>query len=454
MISRIFFLLFALLVAAAGGYWVGGMSGILWTTNATLLVLLVRDYFWGHRLEVWLRKGEPLAVIELSGFWGELVDRVRRGFKSRTQLAEQHQSRLKEFLSAIQASPNGVLLLDDEGRIEWCNQTASVHLGLDDRRDVGQHIVNLVREPVFTRYMAQGDFNNEVIMTGRSNSLSQLLKLQVQLHPYGDNKKLVLTSDVTARAQADQMRRDFVANVSHEIRTPLTVLAGFVETLQSLPLKRDEQQKYLDLMATQATRMQGLVSDLLILSQLEGSPPPPVTEAVDLKALMSQVKSDAMALSALQGSDGQAVHALCFDWPEQLHICGSRAEIHSAVSNLVNNAVRYTPAGGTIDVLWKINPEGQALFSVTDNGAGIDAEHLPRLSERFYRVDRSRSRESGGTGLGLAITKHIVQRHGGSFQVQSEVGVGSCFSLLFPPSRVKFETQEAYLVPVFSEATA
>jgi two-component system phosphate regulon sensor histidine kinase PhoR len=284
--------------------------------------------------------------------------------------------------------------------------------------------------------------------------LSQLLKLQVQLHPYGDNKKLVLTRDVTARAQADQMRRDFVANVSHEIRTPLTVLAGFVETLQSLPLKRDEQQKYLDLMATQANRMQGLVSDLLTLSQLEGSPPPPVTDAVDLKALMSQVKSDAIALSALQGTDGQAVHALRFDWPEQLHICGSRAEIHSAVSNLVNNAVRYTPAGGTIDVLWKINPEGQALFSVTDNGAGIDAEHLPRLSERFYRVDRSRSRESGGTGLGLAITKHIVQRHGGSFQVQSEVGVGSCFSLLFPPSRVKFETQEAYLVPVFSEATA
>jgi len=454
MMARLLFALFVLLVAAAAGYWLGGMSGILWATNTALLVLLVRDYFWGHKLEVWLRKGEPLAVIELSGFWGELVDRVRRGFKSRTLLAEQHQSRLKEFMSSIQASPNGVLLLDDEGRIEWCNQTAAVHLGLDDKRDLGQHIVNLVRDPVFTRYMAQGDFKNEVVMEGRSNSLSQLLKLQVQLHPYGDNKKLVLTSDVTARAQADQMRRDFVANVSHEIRTPLTVLAGFVETLQSLPLKRVERQKYLDLMAVQATRMQGLVSDLLTLSQLEGSPPPPVTEAFDLKALMSQVKSDAIALSALQGSDGQAVHALNFDWPEPLHICGSRAEIHSAVSNLVNNAVRYTPAGGTIDVLWKFSPEGQALFSVTDNGMGIGAEHLPRLSERFYRVDRSRSRESGGTGLGLAITKHIVQRHGGSFQVQSELGVGSCFSLLFPPSRVKYQTQEAYLMPVLSETTA
>jgi len=152
---------------------------------------------------------------------------------------------------------------------------------------------------------------------------------------------------------------------------------------------------------------------------------------------MSQVKSDAIVLSALQGSDGQAVHALRFDWPEQLHICGSRAEIHSAVSNLVNNAVRYTPAGGTIDVLWKINPEGQALFSVTDNGAGIDAEHLPRLSERFYRVDRSRSRETGGTGLGLAIVKHIAQRHDAELQIESTPGKGSTFRLVFGAHRLR-----------------
>jgi two-component system phosphate regulon sensor histidine kinase PhoR len=454
MLSRLLLTLFVLWVSALGGYWLGGMKGILWATNAALLGLLVRDYFSAHKLVVWLRKGEPLAVIEMDGFWGELVDRVRRGFKNRSQLAEQHQNRLKDFLSAIQASPNGVLLLDEEGRIEWCNQTAAVHLGLDDKRDVGQHIVNLVRDPLFTRYVAQGDYQKEVVIEGRTNSLTQQLNLQVQLHPYGDNKKLVLTRDDTARAKADQMRRDFVANVSHEIRTPLTVLAGFVETLQSLPLKRDERKKYLDLMAVQATRMQGLVSDLLTLSQLEGSPPPPASEAVDLKPLMAQVKSDAIALSALHGTDGQAMHTFHFDWPERLHIGGSRAEIHSAVSNLVNNAVRYTPAHGVIDVLWKIGPEGQALFSVRDNGVGIAAEHLPRLSERFYRVDRSRSRESGGTGLGLAITKHIVQRHGGSFQVESEVGVGSCFSLLFPPSRVKWGSPETDETPEWTEITA
>ena len=439
MISRLFLALLVLLVVATCGYALSGFTGVLVATNGALVAMLLQDVSRGQQLERWLRKGDPKAESDLTGMWGELVSRIRRGYKTRDQLAEQHQHRLQEFLEAIQASPNGVLLLDEEGCIEWCNQTAALHLGLDALRDVGQHVVNLVRDPAFTRYMAVGDFKQEVIIEGRTTSLLQTLKLLVQLHAYGDNKKLLLSLDVTARAQADQMRRDFVANVSHEIRTPLTVLAGFVETLQSIPLEREEQQQYLDLMAVQATRMQGLVSDLLTLSQLEGSPPPPVTESVDLKPLMAQVKSDALALSSLHGTDGQVVHAISFNCPEMLCIGGSRAELHSAVSNLVNNAVRYTPAGGRIDVVWKINADGQAIFSVTDNGVGIAAEHLPRLSERFYRVDRSRSRESGGTGLGLAITKHIAQRHGGSFQVQSELGVGSCFSLVIPATRVKQE---------------
>jgi two-component system phosphate regulon sensor histidine kinase PhoR len=440
MLSRLLFALFCLLVTTTGGYWLLGATGVWMATVGVLLALLLSDYERGHRLEMWLRRGDPTAEVNLTGFWAELVDRIRRGFKSRTQLAEQNQQRLQEFLSAIQASPNGVLLLDEEGRIEWCNQTAASHLGLHEQRDLGQYIGNLVRDPAFTSYVAQGDYSNEVIIDGRSNSFSQLLKLQMQLHPYGENKKLLLTRDVTARALADQMRRDFVANVSHEIRTPLTVLAGFVETLQSLPLSPEEQRQYLDLMAVQAHRMQGLVSDLLTLSQLEGSPPPPVTEAVDLKPLMAQVRSDAVALSALQGDDGLPVHTLTFDVPDHLQVLGSRAEIHSAVSNLVNNAVRYTPAGGKIDVVWALDAGGQAQFSVKDDGVGIAAEHLPRLSERFYRVDRSRSRESGGTGLGLAIAKHIAQRHGGSFHIQSELGKGSSFSLSFPSARVKLET--------------
>lgn len=443
MLSRLLFALFFLFVTVTCGYWLNGTLGIWIAAVGVLLALLFNDYEKGYRLEAWLRRGDPTADVNLTGFWGELVSRIRRGYKTRDQLAAQHQQRLQEFLSAIQASPNGVLLLDEEGRIEWCNQTAAHHLGLDEQRDVGQHVVNLVRNPTFTRYAAQQDYSAEVIIEGNSPSLSQWLKLQVQLHPYGENKKLLLTRDVTARAQADQMRRDFVANVSHEIRTPLTVLAGFVETLQSLPLSPEERQTYLDLMAVQATRMQGLVSDLLTLSQLEGSPPPPATECVDLKSLMAQVKSDAIALSALQGQTEQPVHTLTFEMPEHLNVCGARAELHSAVSNLVNNAVRYTPAGGHIDVRWTLGTEGQATFSVKDNGVGIAAEHLPRMSERFYRVDRSRSRESGGTGLGLAIAKHIAQRHGGSLNIESVLGEGSCFSLVFPSHRVKLEKPAA-----------
>jgi len=443
MFSRLFFAVFFLFVTVTCGYWLHGTTGAWVAVTGVLTALLLTDYERGHRLEVWLRQGDPRAEVRLTGFWAELVDRIRRGYKTRDQLALQHQERLQDFLSAIQASPNGVLLLDEEGRIEWCNQTAAAHLGLHEQRDLGQHIVNLVRDPAFTRYVAQEDYSNEVIIEGRSHSLAQRLKLQVQLHAYGENKKLLLTRDVTARAQADQMRRDFVANVSHEIRTPLTVLAGFVETLQSLPLSPEEQQKYLDLMAVQANRMQGLVSDLLTLSQLEGSPPPPLNESVDLKPLMAQVRSDALALSALQGDGEKPVHNLTFNLPEQLHIGGSQAEIHSAVSNLVTNAVRYTPVGGKIDAVWEVDAEGQAQFSVKDNGVGIAAEHLPRLSERFYRVDRSRSRESGGTGLGLAIAKHIAQRHGGSFHIESELGVGSRFSLVFPNTRVKLEALPA-----------
>ena len=275
-------------------------------------------------------------------------------------------------------------------------------------------------------------------MDGRSPSISQARKLSIQLLPYGEGQQLLLSRDITDLTLADSMRRDFVANVSHEIRTPLTVLAGFVETLQSLPLDPEQQQHYLDLMAVQANRMQTLVSDLLTLSRLEGSPPPSVSEQVALAPLMAQIEADARALSALQGSTGEPVHDLVFVPTPAWHLLGARSELQSALSNLVSNAVRYTPAGGRIEVAWRVLGN-EVLFTVRDTGPGIAPEHLPRLSERFYRVDRSRSRETGGTGLGLAITKHVVQRHGGELRIESQLGVGSTFMLLFPTQRVQFD---------------
>jgi two-component system phosphate regulon sensor histidine kinase PhoR len=275
-----------------------------------------------------------------------------------------------------------------------------------------------------------------VVIEGRASSALSLQKLSVQLHAYGEGRSLLLSRDITAVAQADAMRRDFVANVSHEIRTPLTVLSGFVETLQSIPLGAEETQQYLHLMSAQSDRMQSLVADLLMLSQLEGSQLPSTQEKVSLAALMLQVTTEGQAFSDWMANKGEGPgHQLEFAPVPDVYLTGSRSELLSAVSNLVSNAIRYTPLGGRIQIHWSSTPEG-LMFTVKDSGPGIAAEHLPRLSERFYRVDRSRSRETGGTGLGLAITKHVMQRHGGELRIESVVGQGSTFKLVFPQSRV------------------
>ena len=402
---------------------------------------LVLGVFWcmwqGARLERWLKQPLPEALSKLHGPWRELGERAYRQLRLREQQASAQEKRLQDFLSAIQASPNGVVLLDEEGKIEWMNQTACDHLGLQTPRDLQQHIVHLVRAPAFTKYFAEDKHDKEIQIDAPGAAWGKSRHLSMHLHHYGQGKELLLTRDVTALVLADAMRRDFVANVSHEIRTPLTVLAGFVETLQSLPLDAQETTRYLDLLSVQASRMQTLVADLLTLSQLEGSPAPGAQDLVELVPMLEQIERDANALSAVQANSELPVHRLVFETPQVRQVLGSRNELLSAFSNLVSNAVRYTPAGGEIRVSVARTPEGGMRLSVQDTGPGIAPEHLPRLSERFYRVDRSRSRETGGTGLGLAITKHVIQRHGGSLQIESQLGKGSTFSLYLPISRVR-----------------
>jgi two-component system phosphate regulon sensor histidine kinase PhoR len=435
MFSRFLGLIFWMAVMAAIGFWyaqvLGALAGALFIT----LVTNLKDLWRGQKISKWLRHNSVQEPPVLGGLWGDLIDRLRRILNDQKKQTEAHQKRLQDFLSAIQASPNGVVLLDPEGRIEWCNQTAAQHLGFDTKRDLMQHVVHLVRDPVFNKYFSQESHDGEVIIEGRSSSLAYSVKLSVQLHAYGENRQLLLTRDVTALAQADAMRRDFVANVSHEIRTPLTVLSGFIETLQTLDLTPEERIKFLDLMATQAGRMQGLVNDLLTLSQLEGSPLPQMTEQFTLGDLMVPAQAEAKGLSAANALNGNSTQSLHFEVPSEWRLVGSRHEIYSAVTNLVNNAVRYTPNDGSVTCVWARLPDHRLQFSVQDTGPGIAPEHLPRLTERFYRVDRSRSRESGGTGLGLAITKHVMQRHGGELRIESELGKGSKFSLIFPASR-------------------
>jgi two-component system, OmpR family, phosphate regulon sensor histidine kinase PhoR len=395
---------------------------------------LVIDTFRMGRLLAWLKSGDTAVQPLGAGLLGEVFDRTRRLVRMRDRAIAESDRRLHDFLAALQASPNGVVLMDEEGRIEWFNQTAATHFGFDPQRDMFQHFGNLVREPAFAAYYAAGNFTHAVTMPGRYSTATKPVMLSVHMHPYGQGRSLLLSRDITSVEQAEAMRRDFVANVSHEIRTPLTVLSGFVETLQTLPLEEEARTRYLNLMAQQAQRMQTLVSDLLTLSRLEGSPLPPLQEWVPVDTLMAQCAQDAHDLSSVLWGTARELY---FDHPPQLAIAGTLTELHSAMFNLIGNAVRYSAPDKPIRVSWQLLADGRAVFAVKDEGQGVAPEHLPRLTERFYRVDRSRSRETGGTGLGLAIVKHVAQRHGAELGIESTLGVGSKFSITFPQLRTR-----------------
>ncbi|OIN92377.1 MAG: phosphate regulon sensor histidine kinase PhoR [Comamonadaceae bacterium CG1_02_60_18] len=427
-------------MAGASAGWVLSLKAdnhvaALWGALAGVALWFVLDALSAEKALRYLRTdiAEQEAPFR-SGVWGELLERARRLYRAKDKSRQEAEKRLHDFLSAFQASPNGVVLLDDKDSIEWCNQTAAAHFGLDPRRDLQQTIGNLVRDPGFATYLAGRSFDHALLMPGRGNSPGRPVRLSVQLHPYGEGRSLLLSRDVTALEQAEAMRRDFVANVSHEIRTPLTVLSGFVETLQTLELDKAEQQQYLGLMETQASRMQSLVSDLLTLSKLEGSPSPDFDHWIAAADLMQRLEQDAHALSALICGSAP-LHDMAFACQYQGRLVGNVSELLSAMGNLVSNAVRYTPPGGRIAVSLQQAAEGALVFAVQDSGPGIAPEHLPRLTERFYRVDRSRSRETGGTGLGLAIVKHVAQRHGAELSIDSTPGQGSAFRLTFPAVR-------------------
>lgn len=441
MLWRIACFLLWQLASGGLGWWQGGPWGLALGAAVAAWAWFAWDLWCGARVLRWLRSGELEQMPIMQGVWGEAADRARRLLRMQQAQIRDSQSRLQEILAALQASPNGVVLLDAQGRIEWCNQMAASQLGFDAERDLMQSIGNLLRNPEFSAYFAAKDFSGDVVIEGRASTASRPVRISVHLHPYGDGCGLLLSRDVTALEQADAMRRDFVANVSHEIRTPLTVLTGFVETLQTLPLGVEEHSRYLAMMAQQALRMQSVVHDLLTLSRLEGSPPPGLSEWTPVQALMQRCEEEARALSALLTQKQQRPHTLRFPDAQALRaqgeIAGVPAELQSALSNLISNALRYTPAGGSIEVQWRRQPDGRALFSVQDTGSGIAAEHIPRLTERFYRVDRSRSRETGGTGLGLAIVKHVLQRHGATLDIASTLGKGSVFSVSFPANRLR-----------------
>jgi two-component system phosphate regulon sensor histidine kinase PhoR len=425
----------AALGAGAGGAAAGYVAGALrdWPVAGAVLgaavgvaMIVGADAMRGRKLLKWLRGAQVASAPRDTGFWGELGYRTERALRAREKDIETERRRLEQFLSAMEASPNGVLLIDSNEQIDWCNSVAAEHFALHPDRDRRQRVTNLVRAPAFKAYLTDGRFEEPVIFVapnGRST-------LSVLIRPYGDGMKLVLSQDITERERSDAMRRDFVANVSHEIRTPLTVLAGFVETMAALPLTEAERRRVLTLMEQQTGRMQSLVSDLLTLAQLEGSPRPPPDRWVAVSDLMQRAESDAKALSAGR-------HRITIESVRGIEIAGSETELMSAIGNLLTNAIRYTPEGGRIEVQWLSRPDGGGQIEVADSGVGIAREHIPRLTERFYRVDGSRSRETGGTGLGLSIVKHVMQRHGGAIEIDSEPDRGSRFRLVFPAARLR-----------------
>ena len=374
----------------------------------------------------WFVSPVAARVPDGIGVWHPIFLALHRHMRMQDQSKRKLTHVLERFINAGEAMPDGVVVLDENDRIEWLNPMAVEHFGLDRKQDIGNLLHNLIRQPAFHDYLKTDNFSQP--LTLRYVRPRERV-LTIQMVPFDSTRKLMLSRDVTQHEMVHTVHRDFVANVSHELRTPLTVIGGFLETLNDMAeVDAANLRQFLPMMLEQSRRMQGLVEDLLILSRLENSPSPLASEKVDMDEMLSTLMVEAEGLS--KGRHGISLSKQSTAW-----LWGSARELHSAFGNLVSNAVRYTQEGGAITLRWHQDGE-RWLFSVADTGIGIPREHIPRLTERFYRVDRGRSRNNGGTGLGLAIVKHVAARHQARLEIESEPELGSCFSMAFGPGRI------------------
>jgi two-component system phosphate regulon sensor histidine kinase PhoR len=402
------------------GWMFGWMTGIVVALLCTMVMVFVQLSYL-YQLSNWMDDPQSAKLPDGWGAWTNIFSRLYRmrrdDEKNQTELTEW----LARFRQAMHLLPDGVVIMDDVLFLEWCNPAAEKHLGLTHDRDKGMRVTNLVRNPDFMDYIILGRYEQPLTISFRER------KLIVHIIPFENRRQILVTHDATETERIEEMRRDFIANASHELRTPLTVIVGFLEIAASEGLDVATRNAHLKLMTEQGHRMQHLIEDMLTLSRLESVDYPMRPEPVDIRRLMEQVASDARALSA-----GKHEITLLVDGPD---VVGSYEELHSAFGNLASNAVRYTPAGGTINLVWR-EFEAGVKFKVEDTGIGISPEHISRLTERFYRVDKSRSRETQGTGLGLAIVKHVLLRHGGTLQIKSEAGKGSSFIVCLPKTAI------------------
>lgn len=406
------------------GFWLVTAIGLVFAA------IVWRNSIQLGRLVAWARQPIGTPVPGAAGRWGEAFSALHRRARKTAEQREQLHEALERFRQAAQAMPDGVVILGEQLIIEWANGQAEQLLGIDSTRDAGAPVFNLVREPQFVDYLQGGNFAKPRQL---ESVRSQGQQLQVRAVPFGQHRLMLLVRDVTQIQRLENMRRDFVANVSHELKTPLTVVSGFIDTLADGwdDLTPEDAKHMLGLAGDQAQRMRRLIEDLLTLSALE-TDAPPQEERVDMAAVLADVREEVVVLSG-----GRHQIELVDRGPPGL--IGNPGELRSAFGNLASNAVRYTPTGGRVELQWQRDDNGEAVFTAIDNGIGIEPQHIARLTERFYRVDRGRSRETGGTGLGLAIVKHVLERHGGRLQIESQPGEGSRFSARLPARRVVTE---------------
>ncbi|HDP90144.1 MAG TPA: phosphate regulon sensor histidine kinase PhoR [Thioalkalivibrio sp.] len=399
-----------------------------WALATGLGVVLFWQYRQQLRLLDWLRHGRRKEPPDLEGIAGEVVYDIYRQYQRDRRRKKKLAKVLNRFYESSSALPDATVILGPQGEIEWFNDAAKRLLGLRSGQDTGRRVGNLIRHPAFTAFLARGDYSEALEIP---SPIDESLRLSVRVVPYGKNQRLLSARDVTRIARLEQMRRDFVGNVSHELRTPLTVITGYLEALTD-GQDTDPGQVIASLkqMQSQAERMRRIVEDLLMLSRLETRDENGREDAeIPVPALLASIEEEARILSGDKG------HVIQLEMDATLWLRGCSSELHSALSNLVSNAVRYTPPGGHIHIRWYRDEDG-AHCAVTDTGIGIEPMHIPRLTERFYRVDTARSRVSGGTGLGLAIVKHVLRSHDATLRIESTPGEGSTFTADFPPERI------------------
>lgn len=424
------------------GFLLGLLSGNMALSLSITLLLYFSEHFYQLARLVFLTDtNQRIKPPYPSGLWGEIY-RVIAHHQTRSRKRKRGLVRFaSRFREASGAIPDALVILDKDQRVEWANPSTESLLGFSWPKDAGRPIIDLIGYPKLRDYIEEGEYDQPVDFNPPHN---KAIVLSIRMTPFGDKKRqrLLVARDITKIYHLNQIRRDFVANVSHELRTPLTVINGFIENLMDVGSTPREFQRPLSLMHSQAARMQSMIEDLLTLSRLEMDEKASDQTPIDVPAMLSHIVHDAAALSD--------EHRLEIDIDPYLWLLGKEGEIHSAFSNLIFNAVKHTPTGSDVRIIWTRDDRGPFL-SVEDNGPGIAPEHLPRLSERFYRVDKGRSRAKGGTGLGLAIVKHALTRHEAELHVYSKLGEGSTFTCRFPQDlcieHTQFQTHRETLAP-------